>query len=100
MHTTPCGTTTIRLSRPLHERVLERFSDVLRGWQAAWRQHAERRRAHLQLEAVAEMDELMLRDIGASESMIAAAAARRDAHLMRMFELQFGTDVDRLRGLM
>lgn len=98
MQTTSCPS-PIRLSRPLHERLRDRISDALRAVHSAWRRSAERRRAERQLEAVVDMDEAMLRDIGASESMISAAAARRDAQAMRMFELQFGRDVDRLRGL-
>jgi hypothetical protein len=96
--TAPC-TTTIRLSRPLHERLLDRLNHLLRSAASAWRAHAERRRAEREFEAVSELNETMLRDIGAPSWMVANAAARRDAHEMRMFEMQFSRDADRLHGL-
>ncbi|WP_280151275.1 hypothetical protein [Piscinibacter sp. XHJ-5] len=98
MTTAPC-TTTLRLSRPLPERVLDRITQMLRGAASAWRAHAERRRAEREFEAVAQLNETMLRDIGAPSWMVAQAAARRDVHEMRMFELQFSRDIDRLHGL-
>jgi uncharacterized protein YjiS (DUF1127 family) len=98
MTTAPC-TTTIRLSRPLHERVLDRLTDLLRRIASAWRAHAEHRRTRREVEAVAELSETMLRDIGAPSWMVAQAAARRDPQEMRMFELQFSRDIDRLQGL-
>jgi hypothetical protein len=98
MTTAPC-TTTIRLSRPLHERLLDRLTHLLRDAATAWRARVERRRAEREFEAVADLNETMLRDIGAPSWMVANAAARRDAQEMRRFEMQFGRDVDRLHGL-
>lgn len=98
MTTAPC-TTTIRLSRPLHERVLDRLTHLLRSAASSWRASAERRRTEREVEAVADLSETMLRDIGAPSWMVAHAAARRDAQEMKMFELQFSRDIDRLHGL-
>ena|SRR5688572_27232980 len=98
MHTPSCPS-LIPLSRPLHERMLDSVTDGLRRIAAAWRERTEKRRLQRQVEAVAEMDALMLRDIGAPEWMVNRAAERRDMHEMRLFELQFSRDVGRLHGL-
>ena len=90
---------TIALSRGLHQRLLDGIVRLLRAVMSASRARAERRRASRGLQSLTELDEVMLRDIGAPPWMVADAAARRDAHEMRLFELQFARDVDRLHGL-
>jgi hypothetical protein len=49
-----------------------------------------RRRHELDMEAVADMNELLLRDIGAPDWLIAQAAARREIERQRMIELNSG----------
>ncbi len=91
---------TIPLHRPWHRRLLDRsLADAIQGLGDAWQSWKARRRERLETEALAEMNELMLRDIGAPDWMVARAAAQRDAQDMRMFELEFARDVDRMRGL-
>ena len=94
MNTTTCCATTIPLSRPLHERLLDQVSDWLKPLQAAWRRRAERRRLERDLEAVADMDELLLRDIGAPEWMINQAAVRRSSEGQRLMELRMGRHLE------
>ena len=94
MNTTTCCATTIPLIRPLHERLLDRMSDWLKPVHAAWRRRAERRRLERDLEAVADMDELLLRDIGAPEWLINQAAARRNSEGQRLLELRMGRHLE------
>lgn len=89
----------ILLSRPLYLQLADALTTLLRRAAAAWRARAERLNAERQLETLAEMDALILRDIGAPAWMVNRAAERRDAQEMRLFELQFARDVDRLHGL-
>jgi hypothetical protein len=76
--------TTIPLARPLHQRALEFLSDGWHAWRQRRRTRAAQRRAEREMQAVRDMNELLLRDIGAPEWMVADAAERR---------------VERLRGL-
>jgi len=76
--------TTIPLARPLHQRVLDTLAAGWAVWQAARRRRRARRQAERELQAVRDMNELLLRDIGAPDWMVADANARR---------------VDQLRGL-
>ena len=76
--------TTIPLTRPLHQRALERLADGWHAWQKRRRARAAVRRAEREMQAVRDMNELLLRDIGAPEWMVADAADRR---------------LERLRGL-
>lgn len=89
MNTTCCAA-TIPLSRPWHERALDRIGDGLRRMHAAWRRHAEARRRERELQALADLDELMLRDIGAPEWMIQQAGVRRDSQRQRLDEMTLG----------
>ena len=98
MHAQPFMT-TIHLSRPLHGRVVAWLADGMSRLRNAWRRGQARRRAQHELAAVADMNELLLRDIGAPEWMIADAATRRDAHELRLYELQNWQGIDRLRGI-
>jgi hypothetical protein len=80
----------IPLVRPLHERLLDTLAD---GWQrlrVSWQARAEVRRQTRELNAMADMNELLLRDIGAPEWLIAEAQVRRDTELQRLFELNHG----------
>ena len=77
-------TTTIPLARPLHQRALDALADTWRSWQAARQRRRTRRRAEHELQAMRDMNELLLRDIGAPDWMVANASMRR---------------IDQLRGL-
>jgi hypothetical protein len=76
--------TTIPLARPLHQRALDMLADAWRGWQAARQRRRGRRQAERELQAMRDMNELLLRDIGAPDWMVADASTRR---------------IDQLRGL-
>lgn len=86
MQATTCPT-TIRLSRPLHVRVMEAVGDALYAWSEAWEAHIARRRQERETVAIADMNELLLRDIGAPEWMIAEATARREIDRQQLVEL-------------
>jgi hypothetical protein len=93
MQSTTCPT-TIQLSRPLQDRLLERASDAFEALRKAWQRHAERRRVERELEAVADMNEVLLRDIGAPEWMISQATARREFDRQRLLEVELGARFD------
>jgi len=46
------------------------------------------------LEAIADLDELLLRDIGAPDWLIGQAAVRRESDRQRLLELQAGRHVE------
>ena len=99
MNTTTCPS-NIALYRPWHQRVLDySIADVLGALRAAWTESARRRRERRELDAVADMNELLLRDIGAPDWMVADATARRDADRLRLGELRNEELIGRLRGL-
>ena len=80
----PTTWTTISLARPLHQRALGALADAVRAWRNGRRRRAALRRAARELQAVRDMNDLLLRDIGAPDWMVADAHERR---------------IDRLRGL-
>ena len=86
MPTTTCPT-TISLSRPLYMRVLDAVEDTLVGWADAWHAHAEQHRRKREMLALADMNELLLRDIGAPEWLVAEANSRREVERQRLLEL-------------
>jgi hypothetical protein len=94
MNSTACCAETIHLTRPWHERLLDSAADGLKLLQAAWRRRAERRKLERDLDALADMDELLLRDIGAPDWLIGQAAVRRDSDRQRLMELQAGRHVE------
>ncbi|WP_372524353.1 hypothetical protein [Piscinibacter sp.] len=81
----------IRLARSLPERVLVDVVDALRrqlrGLLAAGRAHSERRRLQREFDAVSDMNETLLKDIGAPEWLITQAAQRREAQRQQLLEL-------------
>jgi hypothetical protein len=81
---------TISLVRPLHERVLDALGDAWRDLRQAVQRRIEQRREARELDAVADMSELLLRDIGAPDWLIAQAQARRDANQLRLVEYNLG----------
>ncbi len=93
MQSTTCPS-TIQLSRPLHDRLLERASDALGALRGAWQRHLERRRIQRELDAVADMNEVLLRDIGAPEWMISQALMKRDSDRQRLLEVHYGSRFD------
>lgn len=86
--TTACCPTTIPLSRPLHQRLLDAAIDKLHTLRRAWRRRAEDRRLERELDAMADMNELLLRDIGAPEWLIARAGERREVQRHELQELR------------
>ena len=85
-----CCAQTIPLSRPLHERALDALYDKMRDFRLALKAQAEERSRQRELQAVADMNELLLKDIGAPEWMIASARARREADQQVLVELRQG----------
>ncbi|HEV8552287.1 MAG TPA: hypothetical protein VGR65_02725 [Casimicrobiaceae bacterium] len=74
------------LSRPLTERVVSEIAQALRAAGAVlalWRSHKARSRDVRAVDAMTDMNEHMLRDIGAPDRLISHAAARRDADQRR-----------------
>jgi len=91
----PTCSTVIPLARPLHDRLFDVVAEALQALRSAWHHSAERRRDERELDAVADMNELLLRDIGAPEWMIAQAAARRDLDHVRLLQAYQGARFDR-----
>jgi hypothetical protein len=92
MHNPTCPS-TIPLSRPWPDKLLLAALDAFNDLGTRWRARVERRRREQELDAVADMNELLLRDIGAPEWMIAQANVRREADRQRMLEMQQGQRV-------
>ena len=89
MNTSTCNT-TIPLVRPLHERFIDALDGAWQELRQALQRRADRRRRERELDAVADMNELLLRDIGAPEWLVSQAQARRDADRQRLVELNLG----------
>ncbi|HEX6364075.1 MAG TPA: hypothetical protein VFZ93_14055 [Albitalea sp.] len=68
---------TSLFARPLHWRVLDALADGWDAWRAAVHLRTERRRARRALQALQHLDAHALRDIGAPEWLVAAAAERQ-----------------------
>jgi len=85
---------TIHLSRPLQDRVLDVVADAYAGLKSAWMRRQQRRRIERELTAVADMNEVLLRDIGAPEWMISQATVRREADRLRLLEVHQGARFD------
>ena len=87
--TTTCPS-TIRLYRPMHVRVLQLVGDALVAMATAWDVRIQRRRMDIETRAIADMNELLLRDIGAPDWMIAEASARREIDRQQLSLLRAG----------
>jgi hypothetical protein len=99
MNTTTCPS-NIALYRPWHQRMLDRsIADALGALRSAWNESVRRRRERRELDAVADMNELLLRDIGAPDWMVADAAARRDVDRLRQAEMRNEQLIGRMHGL-
>ncbi len=85
---------TIWLSRPFPDRLFDALTDTLSSLKTAWRRRQQRRRVEREIDAVADMNELLLRDIGAPEWMISQAAVRRDLDRQRVLEVHQGVRFD------
>jgi uncharacterized protein YjiS (DUF1127 family) len=82
---------SVLLSRPLSERVVSEVGKALRGAGAVlalWRNHRARNRDARAVDAMTDMNEHMLRDIGAPDRLISHAAARSDADQRRRIPVQ------------
>ena len=85
---------SVSLSRPLGERVLSELRRALRAagiLRALWRDSRARSREARAVAAIADMNEHMLRDIGADDRLIAHAVARSDPDHRRRIAVQLGT---------
>ncbi len=90
MQTTTTCPTTVTLWRPLHVRLLEALGDKLYAWSDAWESYVAKRRLARALEGIADMNEALLRDIGAPDWMIAQASARREIDRQQLTLLRAG----------
>lgn len=81
--TTACLPRTIPLSRPWPQRWWHAAADALQSLRATWAEaRCERLQERVQAwdpQAVADLDDHVLRDIGAPDWVRAEAAARRDS---------------------
>jgi hypothetical protein len=91
---TPACSPVIPLSRPLHDKLFDAVGGTLQTLRTAWRLHLERRRVERELDAVADMNDLLLRDIGAPEWMISQAMVKREADRQRLIEVHVGGRFD------
>jgi uncharacterized protein YjiS (DUF1127 family) len=85
---------SVLLSRPLTERVVSEVGKAVRAAGAVlalWRNHRARSRDVRAVDAMTDMNEHMLRDIGAPDRLISHAAARRDADHRRLISVQLST---------
>ena len=85
---------SIPLSRSLSERVVSGIGKALRAagtLRVHWRDSRARRREARAVDAIADMNAHMLRDIGAHDRMIAHAAARSDAEHRQRIAFQLST---------
>src|SRR5438093_938928 len=85
---------SILLSRSLTERVVSGVGKALRAagiLRVHWRDSRARRREARAVDAIADMNAHMLRDIGAHDRLIAHAAARSDDYHRRRIAIQLST---------
>jgi hypothetical protein len=94
MHMPATCLPSIALSRPSSYRLFERAAGVFDGLRLAWQRRDERRRLERQATAIADMNEVLLRDMGAPEWMISQAAARRESAHQRLLEVHHGSRFD------
>jgi hypothetical protein len=87
--TTTCPS-TIQLYRPMHVRLLQVVGDALLAMASAWDVRLQRRREEIETRAIADMNEALLRDIGAPDWMIAEASARRQIDQQQLTLLRAG----------
>ena|SRR5438552_6715590 len=83
-----------RLSQPsvllsLTERLVSGVCNAVHGMR--WANYRARRRDARAVDAIADMNTYMLRDIGAHDGLIADAAARRNAGNRRRIDIQLST---------
>ena len=78
----------VPLARPFARRMADGWL-ALKGW---WSERARRRRDAREINAAADLNEAMLRDIGAPEWLLAQAEARREAQLQRLHEARLGLE--------
>ena len=79
---------SVPLVRPLSQRLVDRWL-ALKAW---WVERARQRREARDIEMAAELNEAMLRDIGAPDWLQAHAQSRREAQLQRLQEARLGLE--------
>ena len=87
---------SVLLSPSLTERVVSEVGKALRAPGAVlalWRNHRARSRDVRAVDAMTDMNEHMLRDIGAPDRLIAHAVVRRDADHRRLISVQLSTSL-------
>lgn len=87
-----CTTSALPRPIPLGRPWSRRLGDWWRQAKAWWAARARRRREERDIEVAAELNEAMLRDIGAPDWLQAYAQARREAHLQRLQETRLGLE--------
>ncbi len=85
----------VPLVRPFHVRARDTAADILQAIGRAWRRRSDARRRRRELQAVADMNRLLLRDIGVPEEVIEEAELRDT-----LCQLRQDMVIGRLRGLM
>lgn len=86
--TTPALPRPVPPVRPLSQRLADRWR-ALKAW---WRERARQRREARDIEIATELNEAMLRDIGAPDWLQAYAQSRREAQLQRLQEARLGLE--------
>ena len=76
---------SIPLYRPLPERWAR---DLVELAVAAWQRRRARREVDRRIDAMADLDAAVLRDIGAPDDLLNQAALRRQAHAAHLEELR------------
>jgi VIT1/CCC1 family predicted Fe2+/Mn2+ transporter len=70
--------------------MFDAIGDALYAWSTAREARAKRRLHERELDAIADMNELLLRDIGAPDWLIAEANSRREVERQRLVDLNQG----------
>jgi hypothetical protein len=87
-----CSSPALPRPIPLVRPPLQRLAD---GWQALklwWSERARQRREAREIEIAADLNDAMLRDIGAPDWLLAQAEARRQARQQRLHEARLGLE--------
>jgi uncharacterized protein YjiS (DUF1127 family) len=75
------------LSGPLRGPAAERVANMFRTIAALYRKHLERRRQRRAFDGIAEMNDYLLKDIGALDWLISRGAARSEVRHQTRFEI-------------
>lgn len=87
-----CSSPALPRSIPLVRPPLQRLADGWLAVKAWWIARAKQRREAREIEIAAELNDAMLRDIGAPDWLLAQAESRREAQLQRLQEARLGLE--------